>query len=100
MSPGADFYQCWPLARQNTGSGSAWDAVTKTKWAGVSLSFDLGGTVFGLADITTTAGALVFLSGIGVDRSLVFTGVGDGFDSGSLDFKNGATDLSFGPTGS
>lgn len=68
----------------------------------VSFSADFPGVAgpFTLADLDTTAGTEIVLSGTVGSRELVFSGSGDGFADGSLDFINGAGQvLSFGPTG-
>ncbi|MGF1503213.1 MAG: hypothetical protein ACFBSD_15505 [Paracoccaceae bacterium] len=70
--------------------------------ANVSFSADFPGFEgpFTLADLDTTTGTEVILSGPVGSRDLVFSGSGDGFADGSIDFNNGAAEgLSFGATG-
>lgn len=69
----------------------------------IDLSFTFGADSWGNADIATTAGTLVNLSGASGSRDLVFSGVGNGPLFGSIDLINGSnpggTVLTFGPTG-
>jgi hypothetical protein len=67
--------------------------------SGVDFSATFGATTFTLADLATTSGTMVSISGTTGSRTLVFSGSGDGPQTGSIDFVEGGSTLSFGPTG-
>jgi hypothetical protein len=68
----------------------------------VDLGFTFGADTWGLANLDTSAGTLVEISTTLDARSLVFTGIGNGLEGGSIDFLIDAnpTDkvLTFGPS--
>lgn len=97
VQPGDSVVGSGTISFDDPGGTGSFDFFALT---GVSLFFEFDiGPSFTEADIETTTGTDVLLSGTPGNRDLVFSGSGDGPFLGSLDLINAdGVGLSFGPT--